>query len=687
MALWHRIEHPCVWFTKKDLPRLRANAQTALWRPKFDAWRAELAGLERLRLPNRPIDFHSGDNEQALKAGLCYVVDGDERYGRLIASFLQEVVAYYRDVGHTWPLRMTGWSEWGWHGSHGQWGGMTQNFITDPMMWFSCAHLYELIWDKGLLAPADAATFEEMMGGFHRLCCLHEDIIKLDNNRGAILNGGSYLSTLFDPDEIRGKFCRERAVTNVRSLMGKFLDDGVFYEIGSYAWGTVAVLEWSARLMRNVEGVDFFKTEPGVPGFEAAFRAWPGTLIPGPALRRPRLDMLNHWDSVGAGYLEYHQPEIGWALSRLHEREWVPFFRHWSQGSEFYTYSVPDNARPPEFLDSHFPAAGFAILRTSWESDARSLFFRYGFQGSSHGGGLEKLDVELTCNDEALLVSDNRVERSHFKNVVLVDYQNQEQCSGKLLRADLERAGRAQCVSALGGLGKIPDNPALHDPRIEFQYWSTKHEECFPGVARMRRTVALVDRRYFVIRDTLRTLDGQEHAYQWLFQTHAAPVNLGERAGVAPHTYVPRKIFLPDQPLPETRLTDRHAWAQRGLLSLGTPRACLDMRFCALGAELPAHVDLWRLPTLPQRAMLPDRTHTTVQIELRGKDVVMTTVLDARPADTAAYVQNVRPVLAEGLDRQVLEITHSGGRDTLVVNEADEEWIYKGRAYRGVEVV
>ena len=47
MALWHRIdEHPCVWFTKKDLPRLRANAQTDFWRPKFEAWRRELAGRE-----------------------------------------------------------------------------------------------------------------------------------------------------------------------------------------------------------------------------------------------------------------------------------------------------------------------------------------------------------------------------------------------------------------------------------------------------------------------------------------------------------------------------------------------------------------------------------------------------------------------------------------------------------------
>jgi hypothetical protein len=243
-----------------------------------------------------------------------------------------------------------------------------------------------------------------------------------------------------------------------------------------------------------------------------------------------------------------------------------------------------------------------------------------------------------------------------------------------------------QYLSALGGLGKIPDSPAFHDPRIEFQYWSTKHEECFPGVARMRRTVALVDRRYFVIRDTLWSLDGREHAYQWLFQTHAAPLGLGERTGVEPHTYVPRKIFLPDQPLPETRRTDRHVWAERGRLALASARAGLDMSFCALGAELPAHVDLWRLPALPYRAMPQDPPHTTIQIELRGRDVAMTTVLDARPQGEAPDVQAVRSVLSEGLDRQVLEVARAGGTDVLVVNEADDAWTYRGHACRGIEV-
>lgn len=683
MAMWHRIQHPCVWLTAADLPRLRANAQTDFWRPKFEAWRNELADLEHLWLPNRPIDFHRGDNEQALKAALCHVVDGDDRSGRLVASFLEDVVAYYRDVGHTWPLRMAGWDEWGWHGSHGRWGGLNPFFIIDGLLFHSMGHLYDVIYGKGYMTEADAKTFEEMMGWFHRLCCLHEDIIKLDNNRGVILNGASYLSTLFDEDEVRAEFCRERALANQRTAMTRFLDDGTYYEIGSYAWGTVAVLEWSARLMRNVAGVDFYTATPGVAGLEAALRAWAGTLIPGPALRRPRMDLLNHWESVCAGYREYGIPELGWAISRLADHDWVPLFRHWSQGSEFYAYDVPDAVQPPHFLDSHFPDAGYAILRSSWANDARSLYFRYGFQGSSHGGGLDKLNIELHCNGEALLVSDSQVERSHFKNVVLVDFQNQEQCSGMLLRADVASAGRVSYLTALGGLGRTPDYPALHDPRIEFGYWSTKSEECFPGKARMRRTVALVDRRYFVVRDTLLSLDGDPHAYQWLFQTQAAVQGLDAFLGRFRHTYVPRKISLPDPIAPETRTTDRHRLTEPGRIRLAAPRASLDLRFVVQGTEPPATVDLWSRTGSP-----PGGPTTTLQFELLGKDLVVTTVLDARPAGEEPYVTSVRTGAADGPDRLLLEVARAGGSDLVAINEADDPWMCQGRVHPiGVSLV
>jgi len=89
---------------------------------------------------------------------------------------------------------------------------------------------------------------------------------------------------------------------------------------------------------------------------------------------------------------------------------------------------------------------------------------------------------------------------------------------------------------------------------------------------------------------------------------------------------------------------------------------------------LPTTVDLWQAPTSEPRK-------TTVQFELGGRDVVMTTVFDARPRDEAPYVQGVRSVQAEGYDRQVLEVSRADGVDVLVVNETDEGWAWQGCVY------
>ena len=690
MALWHRTRHPCVWFTADDMPRLLTNAETDFWRPKFEGWRSELAAKKRLRITTKTIDFHKGSNTEALKAALCFVVEEDDHYGRLIASFLEGVVAYYRDHGPTWREKMCGVDQGAWVGN--QWGGLTNGHIADPMMWFSCAHLYDLIYGKGFLGPEEARDFEEMMGLFHQLCCLHEETAKLDNNRAAWLNGGSYLSTLFDEDEIRAELCRERARRNMEKLLSTILDDGMQCEIGGYAQGTIAALHMGARCMRNVEGVDFFAKKFPNAGFEDAYRAWVGLLIPGSSLRVPMMkDRINHWDSTCGGYLEYRLPELGWAISRMGELPWVPMFRHWPQGAEFYTYRVPDNARAPEFLDSHFPVAGVAVLRSSWEADARSIYFRYGLQGSSHGGGLDKLNIELTCNDEPLLTDGLASEYSHHKNVVLVDYQNQEQCSGKLLRADLDRSKRVQFISALGGFGEIPDNPVCHDPRTEFGYWVTKHEECFPGLARVRRTIVLVDRRYFVIRDTLRSLDDGEHGYQWLFHTFADVHDLGKRIGSRTVTYYPRKRFHVEKVIPESRLTDRYELARPGRLSLGSPKARLDMFFLPVGAPAPEAADLARgigrnkYCGSPEKGdRLAEAPMATIQIELVGRDIAMTTVLDARAAGCEAYVVSAQSLAEEGTDRQVLRIQHARGADTLVFNEGDKIFRYGSSDYRGI---
>jgi len=690
MSLWNRIKHPCVWFTEEDYPRLRANAVADLWRPQFELWRGELADKRRLRIFTQIIDFHHGSNTEALKAALCYVVDGDEHYGRLIASFLEEVVAFYKDHGPTWRLKMVSTDTGEWVGQ--QWGGLSGSHIVDPMMWFSCAHFYDLVYDKGFLDDENSRLFEEMMAQFHQLCCLHEESSKLDNNRAAWLNGGSFLSAVFDEDEIRGKLVRERCIQNMEKLMSTFLDDGLHYEIGGYAQAMLSALHMSARCMRNIDGVDLFKRKFPNVGFEEAYRAFVKLLIPGGSLRLPFIkDRVSHWDSNCGGYLEYNDPELGWAISRMGERTWVPMFKHWPQGASFYTYREPDNAREPAFLDSHFTEAGIALMRSSWKADARTMYFRYGFQGSSHGGGMDKLNIELTCNDEPLLSDGLASEFSHDKNVVLVDYQNQEQCSGKLIGADLDESKRVQYISALGGFGAIPDKPVFHDPKIELSYWCTKYEECFPGVARARRTIAFVDRLYFIVRDTMQSLDESDHDYQWLFHTFARVKGIGELLGNFPHTYYPRKRFDKENVVPETRMMDRFALSEAGVIHLDSDKARLGMFFVARGAQKPGTIDLWESIGRYKYNGSPEKGDgfstaalTTMQFTLRGRDVVMTTVLDARAKGSDAYVLNVESVEGDGLDREALKIKHAKGEDTIVINEGEDPFRFRNAEWHGV---
>lgn len=689
MSLWHDIAHPCVWFTSKDFPRLQANAQLPFWKSKLDSYRAELGELEQLNLlgptgsmgltgfSELAIDFHKGINMLALKAGLCHAVDQDEHSGKLIASFLEEVVSYYHAKGPLWRDRMGGLNKGTWTGDN--WGGLAENHIIDPMIWFSMAHLYDLIYDKGFLSDDNAKEFETMMSLFHQLCCLHEEMHKMDNNRSAWLNGGSYLSSLFDDNPIRAKVTRDKCVANMPRLISTILDDGCHYEIGPYTEASITAIHYNARIIRNVQGTDFFdRGEFGV-GLEDAFNAWVHRLIPGSSLRLlTARDRVNHWDTNCFGYLEYNIPEIGWAINRMHERTWVPMFQHWPQGAEFYAYKEPDNAKAPQFLDSHLDQAGIAILRSSWQADACSMYFRYGFQGSSHGGGLDKLNFELTCNDEPILCDPLVSEWSHDKNVVLVDHHTQEQCSGKLLHADLENDGRLQVISAVGGQGEIPDRPVFHDPRSEIGYWCTQSDECFPGLARMRRTILFVDRRYWIIRDTLLSLDKKSHDYQWLYHSFGKPKGIGKKQGRHEHTFDVKRRYHSERPSPQVCLANRHALTQTGRIGFATDKACADLFMLAVDAHTPDVVDLWGGSAKHHFNGSPETgdgmaaaPYVSTCFETSGTDVAMVTVIDARPTGELCHVQKITSLQSQGVDVQLLQIQTATGMDTLSINESD----------------
>ncbi len=697
MSLWQEIAHPCVWMTPEDFPRLQANAQLPFWKEKLDRYRQELAALDYLSMQGPSgnmgmtgfnavkLDFHPGVNKTALKAAMCHVVDQDDHTGKLVATFLEDVLSYYRTKSPIWRDLMGGLKKGTWTGEF--WGGLAENHIVDPMIWFSTAHLYDVIYGKDYLSADQCAEFETMMSLFHQLCCMHEEFNKMDNNRSAWLNGGSYLSALFDDNPIRAKVTMDKCVTNMHRLMSTIMDDGCHYEIGPYCEAAVKAIQYNARIMRNVQGHDFFKAGDYGPGFEKASWGWINRLIPGSSLRLLTMrDRVNHWDATCYFYREYKIPEVGWAITRMHERPWVPMFRHWPQGSEFYAYEQPDNAKAPTFLDSHFDQAGIAILRSSWEADACSMFFRYGFQGSSHGGGQDKLNFELTCNDEPILCDPLISERSHDRNLVTVDGHTQQQCNGKALHVDVENGKRLQVVSALGGLGEIPNRPVFHDPRSEVGYWCTRYDECFPGLARHRRTLLFVDRRYWIIRDTLVSLDDQQHEYQWMFHSFGNAQGIGKMTERVEHTYDIKRLYWSERPQPERRLTNRHPLDQAGRLQFASDKATADLLMVGVNMDVPASVDLWQTAAKHHYIGTPEGGDGIAAAPLSGscfkvtgKDVALVTVIDARPTGKDAHVKSVQTLASNGVDGHLLQIQTAAGTDIIRINESDQSLELDGK--------
>ena len=678
-SFWEEISHPFLWVTEADLPRLKHNATLPFWKPKFEAWRAELDACQRLRLSGSIVDFHRGDNTGALKAALCYVVDEKEHYGRLIGSFLSQVVSLYRKAPD-WRQIMTSSGQGYGTGTH--WGGLTNNHIVDPQVWLSTAHLYDVIYGKGFMEAEDETDFEAMMSQFYQLSCLHEEMHKMDNNRSVWLCAGGYVSSLFDRNREMADATRER----LRGMMPRFLDtileDGWHYEIGGYGPGTIAAMQVFARCIRGAEGIDFFQEKIDGVGFEEFYKAFTYGLIPGESLRIfCYRDRINHWESIAAGYLEYDIPELSWVLSRMPERDWVPMFRHWPQGFEFYTYKEPKALEAPTLRNSHFRKAGMAFLRSSWAEEASSLYFRYGFQGSSHGGGLDRLNVELTCNDETVIADPITGERSYEKNVVLVDGECQEQCSGKCLYESLDDSEPIQYVSALGGLGEWPKREFLNDPRAEINYWCTKHDECFPGKARMRRTVVQIMAGVYVIRDTLLALDDQEHEYEWLWHTFNQP-ELGGEPTKRLATYLPKKRYYSEGLSPYRTKVSQYPLAESALDCTGQ-KADLGMQWSVFGAEAPARIGVSRMPAKYAFDGSPETGDglslemiNRLHLKLLGKDVAMTTVFI--PSVTSApRTCEVISVADRSLDVCELKLLINGKAVSVIADEGKGDWKFQ----------
>ena len=182
---------------------------------------------------------------------------------------------------------------------------------------------------------------------------------------------------------------------------------------------------------------------------------------------------------------------------------------------DFLWYATNGKKGQPPAETSHaFPYAGYYVMRSSWEPDARWLWFDGGPFGYGHQHE-DKLEIMLTAYGKRFLVDPGTYtyERSKWRsyfidspshNVVLVDGQSQH------------RAGHPRTEYVV----KEP-LPHVWESHATYDYVEAAFDEDFGGQVKRavshRRSVLFIKPDLWVVLDTLTSHDGKEHTYDALF--------------------------------------------------------------------------------------------------------------------------------------------------------------------------
>jgi hypothetical protein len=182
---------------------------------------------------------------------------------------------------------------------------------------------------------------------------------------------------------------------------------------------------------------------------------------------------------------------------------------------DFLWYATDgQKGKPPAETSHAFPYAGYYVMRSSWDSDARWLWFDGGPFGYGHQHE-DKLEIMVTAYGKRFLVDPGNFtyERSKWRsyfidspshNVVLVDGQPQR------------RRGHPREEY-------VVKEPLAHvwESKPAYDYVEATFDEDFGGAVKRavshRRAVLFIKPDIWVVLDTLTSNDGKEHTYDALF--------------------------------------------------------------------------------------------------------------------------------------------------------------------------
>ena len=246
--------------------------------------------------------------------------------------------------------------------------------------------------------------------------------------------------------------------------------------------------------------------------------------LPGDFLQR--LEKMYEFDIYGAG------PER--AIPGVQDGNYFPVRRTLEEAAtlfpdrqDFLWYATDgQKGRPPDEISHAFPYAGYYVMRSSWDSDARWLWFDGGPFGYGHQHE-DKLEIMVTAYGKRFLVDPGNYtyERSKWRsyfidspshNVVLVDGQSQH------------RRGQPRGEYVV----KEP-LPHVWESKPAYDYVEAAFDEDFGGAVKRavshRRAVLFIKPDLWVMLDTLTANDGKEHTYDALFHFNGKVKSEGVR--------------------------------------------------------------------------------------------------------------------------------------------------------------
>lgn len=206
---------------------------------------------------------------------------------------------------------------------------------------------------------------------------------------------------------------------------------------------------------------------------------------------------------------------------------------------------------PPEHTSYAFPYAGFLVMRSGWNTNARWAMLEVGPFGYGHQHE-DKLQLLLYAYGHSFLIDPGSyhydtskwrgyVLRGHAHNAMLIDGLEQHRRGIPRDRYVVQEPLAHQWVTnprfdyASGSYGTLPHERYSPDGKIPAVWHRhvmfVKHPQSAQASATDARTTAPVG-DYWAVVDTLAPNDNAEHLYQAMFHVDAADVRVGDDARV-----------------------------------------------------------------------------------------------------------------------------------------------------------